>query len=40
MCTRKSVCNSFISVMSGITLLNADDIAMYFALAVRRAISV
>jgi hypothetical protein len=40
MCTGKIVCNSFISVISGITLRNADDIAMYSALAVLRAISV
>jgi hypothetical protein len=31
MCTGKIVCNSFISVISGITLCNADDIAMYSA---------
>ena len=40
MCTGKIVCNSFISVISGIILRNADDIAMYSALAVLRAISV
>ncbi len=38
--TGKIVCNSFISVISGITLHNADDIAMYPALAVLRAIFV
>jgi hypothetical protein len=41
MCTGKIVCDSFISVISGIvTSRNADDIAMYSALAVLRAISV
>ena len=34
MCTGEILCNSFISVVSGITLHNADDIAMYSALAV------
>ncbi len=40
MCTGEIVCNSFISLISGITLCNADDIEMYSALAVLRAISV
>jgi hypothetical protein len=40
MCTVKIVCNSFISIISGITSCNADDVAMYPALAVLRAISV
>jgi hypothetical protein len=40
MCTGKIVCNSVISVISGITSHNADDIAMYSTLAVLRAISV
>jgi hypothetical protein len=38
MCTGKIVCNSFISVISGITLHSADDIAIYSASAVLRAI--
>jgi hypothetical protein len=40
MCTGKVVCNSFISFISGITLRNTDDIAMYSASALLRAISV
>jgi hypothetical protein len=39
-CTGKIVCNYFISVISDIILRNADDIAMYSALAVLRAVSV
>ena len=39
MFTGKIVSNSFISVISGITLHNADDIAMYSALAVLIAVS-
>jgi hypothetical protein len=37
---KDSMYNSFISVISVITLRNADDIAMYSALAMLRAISV
>jgi hypothetical protein len=40
MCNKKIVCNSFISVIRDITSCNADDIAMYSASAVLRAISV
>ncbi len=40
MCTGKIVHNSFISVISGITSRNTDDIAIYSALAVLRAIFV
>ncbi len=40
MCTGKIESNSFISVISGITSRNADDIAMYSASAVLRAFSV
>jgi hypothetical protein len=36
----KDSMNSFISFISGITSRNADDIAMYSALAVLRVISV
>jgi hypothetical protein len=40
MCTGKKVCNSFISVIHGITTGNADEIAIYSALAELKAISV